>query len=79
MVCLQSNSSQVASADVLGEEILSIPARMGANPCALYRAKRQQIEWLKKRNAAPSTDEKCNLRETRIEALAESICDVNPP
>jgi uncharacterized protein YecT (DUF1311 family) len=39
-------------------------------PRARFAAvKREQIEWLKKRNAAPSTDEKCRLMEARIKAL----------
>ena len=42
------------------------PARFGA-------VKREQIEWLKKRNAAPSTEEKCKLMEARIKALQEFV------
>jgi Protein of unknown function (DUF1311). len=35
--------------------------------------KREQIEWLKKRNAAPSIGEKCELMEARIKALQELV------
>ena len=43
-------------------------------PAARFTAvKREQIEWLKKRNAAPSTDEKCKLIEARIKALQELV------
>jgi len=43
-------------------------------PAARFTAvKREQIEWLKKRNAAPSTDEKCKLMEARIKALQELV------
>jgi hypothetical protein len=42
------------------------PARFGA-------VKREQIDWLKKRNAVPSTDEKCKLMEARIKALQELL------
>lgn len=35
--------------------------------------KSEQIEWLKKRNAASSTDEKCKLMEARIKALQELV------
>jgi len=70
MVCLQSNSSQVASADVLGHKFF---LSAETPPCALCRVKGEQIEWLKKRNAAPSTDEKCKLREAGIKALPELI------
>jgi uncharacterized protein YecT (DUF1311 family) len=42
------------------------PARFG-------NVKREQIEWLNKRDAAPSTDEKCKLIEQRIKALQELL------
>ena len=43
-------------------------------PRARFTAvKREQIEWLKKRNAAPSTDEKCKLMEAHIKALQELV------
>jgi uncharacterized protein YecT (DUF1311 family) len=43
-------------------------------PAARFTAvKREQIEWLKKRDAAPSTEEKCKLMETRIKALQELV------
>ena len=43
-------------------------------PAARFTAvKKEQIEWLKKRNAAPSTDEKCKLIEARIKALQELV------
>jgi uncharacterized protein len=35
--------------------------------------KKEQIEWLKKRNAAPSTEEKCKLMEARNKALQELV------
>jgi hypothetical protein len=53
-----TNSSQIACADVLRRQILS---------------KKEQIEWLKKRDAAPSADEKCKLMEARIKALQELV------
>jgi len=42
-------------------------------PARFAAVKREQIEWLKKRNAAPSTDEKCALMEARIKALQELV------
>ena len=42
-------------------------------PTRFAAVKREQIEWLKKRNAAPSTDEKCKLMEARIKALQELV------
>jgi uncharacterized protein YecT (DUF1311 family) len=43
-------------------------------PAARFTAvKKEQIEWLKKRNAAPSTEEKCKLMEARIKALQELV------
>jgi uncharacterized protein YecT (DUF1311 family) len=42
-------------------------------PARFAAIKREQIEWLKKRNAAPSTDEKCKLIEARIKALQELV------
>jgi len=42
-------------------------------PARFAAVKREQIEWLKKRNAAPSTGEKCKLLETRIKALQELV------
>jgi hypothetical protein len=42
-------------------------------PARFVAVKREQIEWLKKRNAASSTDEKCKLMEARIKALQELV------
>ena len=42
-------------------------------PARFAAVKREQIDWLKKRNAAPSTDEKCKLMEARIKALQELV------
>ena len=42
-------------------------------PARFVAVKREQIEWLKKRNAASSTDEKCTLMEARIKALQELV------
>ena len=42
-------------------------------PARFTVVKREQIEWLKKRNAAPSTEEKCKLIEARIKALQELV------
>ena len=42
-------------------------------PARFSAVKREQIEWLKKRNAAPSTEEKCKLMEARIKALQELV------
>jgi len=42
-------------------------------PARFAAVKREQIEWLKKRNAAPSTEEKCKLMEARIKALQELV------
>ena len=43
-------------------------------PAARFTAvKKEQIEWLKKRNAAPSTEEKCKLMKARIKALQELV------
>jgi hypothetical protein len=53
-----TNSSQIASADVLGPQNSFLSAE----------------EWLKKRDAAPSIQEKRKLMETRIKALQELVC-----
>ena len=42
-------------------------------PARFTAVKREQIDWLKKRNAAPSTEEKCKLMEARIKALQEFV------
>jgi hypothetical protein len=42
-------------------------------PACFAAVKREQIEWLKKHNAAPSTDEKCKLMEARIKAVRELV------
>jgi uncharacterized protein YecT (DUF1311 family) len=42
-------------------------------PARFAAVKIEQIEWLKKRNAAPSTDEKCKLVQARIKALQELV------
>ena len=39
-------------------------------PAGFAAVKREQIEWLKKRNATPSTDEKCKLREAPTKSAA---------
>ncbi|PYL97741.1 MAG: hypothetical protein DMF18_01375 [Verrucomicrobia bacterium] len=35
--------------------------------------KREQIEWLKKRDAATSIEEKCKMMEARIKVLQELL------
>ena len=43
-------------------------------PSARFAAvKKEQIEWLKKRDAASSISEKCKLVEARIKALQELV------
>jgi uncharacterized protein YecT (DUF1311 family) len=42
-------------------------------PARFTAVKKEQLEWLKKRNAAPSTEEKCKLMEARIKALQELV------
>jgi uncharacterized protein YecT (DUF1311 family) len=43
-------------------------------PSARFAAvKKEQIEWLKKRNAAPSIGEKCELMKARVKALQELV------
>jgi len=42
-------------------------------PARFAAVKREQIEWLKKRNAASSTDEKCKLMGARIKVLQELV------
>ena len=42
-------------------------------PARFSAVKREQLEWLKKRKAAPSTEEKCKLMEARIKALQELL------
>jgi hypothetical protein len=62
------HSSQVASADVLGEQILSFRREQDKRfepqffqnvlpPPRFAAVNGEQIEWLKKRNAASSTDD----------------------
>jgi uncharacterized protein len=40
-------------------------------PARSAAVRKEQIEWLKKRDAVPSTDEKCTLTEARTKALQE--------
>jgi hypothetical protein len=43
-------------------------------PAARFTAvKKEQIEWLKKHNAAPSTEEKCKLMKARIKVLQKLV------
>jgi len=42
-------------------------------PAHFDTVKKEQVEWLKKRDAAPSVDEKCKLMEARIKALQELL------
>jgi virulence-associated protein VapD len=42
-------------------------------PARLATVKREQIEWLKKHDAARSTEKKCKLMEARIRALQELV------
>ena len=42
-------------------------------PARFAAVKKEQIEWLKKRDAAPSIGEKCKLIEARIKALHELL------
>jgi virulence-associated protein VapD len=42
-------------------------------PARFATVKKEQIEWLKKRDAAPSSDQKCKLIEARIRALQELV------
>ena len=42
-------------------------------PARFAAVKSEQIEWLKKRNSAASTDAKCKLMEARIKALQELV------
>jgi uncharacterized protein YecT (DUF1311 family) len=42
-------------------------------PARFAAVKKEQIEWLKKRDAVPSVDEKCKLMEARIKALQELV------
>jgi uncharacterized protein len=42
-------------------------------PARFATVKREQIEWLKKRDAASSTDKKCKLMKARIRALQELV------
>jgi hypothetical protein len=42
-------------------------------PARFAAVKREQIEWLKKRDAAPSIGEKCKLMEERIKALQKLV------
>ena len=42
-------------------------------PARFAAIKREQIEWLKKRDAAPTISEKCKLMEARIKALQELV------
>jgi hypothetical protein len=46
----------------------------GVVPAARFAAvKKEQIEWLKKRDAAGSTEEKCKLIQARIKALQQFV------
>jgi hypothetical protein len=42
-------------------------------PTRFAAVKRDQIEWLKKRDAVPSIDDKCKLIEARIKVLQELV------
>jgi len=46
-------------------------------PARFAAVKKEQIEWLKKRDAAPSVDEKCKLMEARIKACRNCFGDIN--
>jgi hypothetical protein len=47
--------------------------RVNLSPARFVVLKKEQIEWLKKRDAAPSTEEKCKLVQSRTKALQNLI------
>ena len=68
----QSEEDKAESLDKKMNRIYSA-AQFILPPARFAAAKREQIAWLKKRDAASSTDEKCKLMEARIKALQELV------
>ena len=68
----QNEEDKVESLDKKMNKVYSA-AQFILPPARFTAVKREQIEWLKKRNAAPSTEEKCKLMEARIKALQELV------
>jgi uncharacterized protein len=69
------NGSEQEKMDVLDGILNDVyqAVRAVTSPDRLAKVKQEQIEWFKKRNAAPSTDEKCKLMESRIKALQDLV------
>ncbi len=57
--------------DRMNEIYLAV--RLVLPPARFAAVKKEQIEWLKKRDAATSVEEKCKLMEARIKALQELL------
>ena len=68
----QNEEDKVESLDKKMNKVYSA-AQFILPPARFTAVKKEQIEWLKKRNAAPSTEEKCKLMEARIKALQELV------
>jgi hypothetical protein len=57
--------------DRMNEAYLAV--RLVLPPTRFAKIKKEQIEWLKKRDATSSVEEKCKLMEARIKALQELL------
>jgi len=58
---------------ILPEADLNLAVRLVLPPARFAAIKKEQIEWLKKREANTSIEEKCKLMEARIKALQELL------
>jgi hypothetical protein len=50
-----------------------LTVRLVLPPARFAAVKREQIEWLQKRDATTSIEEKCKLMEARIKVLQELL------
>ncbi len=57
--------------DRMNEVYLAV--RLVLPPARFAAVKKEQIEWLKKRDATTSIEEKCKLMEARIKVLQELL------
>ncbi len=68
----QNEEEKAASLDQTMNKVYRA-AQFILSPARFVGVKKEQIEWLKKRNTAHSTSEKCELMKARIKALQELL------
>jgi hypothetical protein len=68
----QTEEDKAASLDQTMNKVYRA-AQFILSPARFVGVKREQIEWLKKRNTALSTSEKCELMKARIKGLQELV------